>query len=536
MKTIDLLFKSAFYSTLFTVAIIETQAASLFGQECMQDTSFLISHDAAMPLSTCTGSKMDWFGEQTYYAEERESSLNQKKHIHLWKQVPQASTQSDPIYAFLAWEHLDIPFSGQIINGTRWNDRTMQAIRSASKMQDNPPQSNPNYNPKAQKAFEYHNVNPNQFEIMQMQATYAIIRMKSIQQLLNLSLHLPKDTRITQLNTIPKPFEDQSSENVTLPKPKFIPPLHALLFSDTLDVPQLRQDARILSGEDEAGQYIPSGALDDSLLSSPSTHWHSRHSATQEARLAGAWIRARLSHYLAPLDGRCIEWNYDDAFAPNIICTIPVAASKKEHQQEGIAILSAHYDSRGTFGSTRAPGADDDGSGTTMLLAVARHLGKHRIEFNREIRLVAFSGEEQGLVGSKNYAKHLREKKTLVHFQLQADMLGYRKAGEPLQVAFPDKLATQTATDYVIDLARLYVPELQIGYTPACCSDHQSFWEQGFTSTWVFERRGPIADPCYHDSCDLTDRKGYDFDQIQSITKLCLATVLDIGGGVEWPY
>ncbi|PWN36560.1 Zn-dependent exopeptidase [Meira miltonrushii] len=347
--------------------------------------------------------------------------------------------------------------------------------------------------------------------------------MNSLQDLLKFSMHLQRDTRIAQLTAIPK--TDSLTTNATLPKPTFNPPLHALLFSDTLDVPQLREDARILSGEDEAGQWIPSG-----------NHWHSRHSATQEARLAGAWIRARLARYLAPVDGRCIEWTYDDAYAPNIVCTIPVAGSKKKHEQEGVAILSAHYDSRGTFGSTRAPGADDDGSGTTMLLAVARHLGKHRIEFNREIRLVAFSGEEQGLVGSKNYAKHLRDKKTPVHFQLQADMLGYRKPGEPLQVAFPDKLATQAATDYVIDLARLYVPELQIGYTPACCSDHQSFWEQGFTSTWVFERRAPIADPCYHDSCDLTERKGYDFEQIQSITKLCLATVLDVGGGVDWPY
>ncbi|MCO5590227.1 hypothetical protein L7F22_044196 [Adiantum nelumboides] len=502
---------------LFSIAIYAIHAASFGSQACLQDVSFTITPVDTAPTPMCAGTKMEWFGEQTYYKEALP-----KKQIHIWKEQ---SSQNDQTYAFLAWERLYLPNSEQNINGTSWSERTIHAIDSASKTEQKVPQL-----ATAQKPFEHHN----KYEVMQMEATYAIIRMNSLQDLLILSLHLQRDTRITQLTAIPR--VDTLNVNVTLPKPKFNPPLHALLFSDTLDVPQLREDARILSGEDEAGQWIPSGSLDDSLLSSPSNHWHSRHSATQEARLAGAWIRARLSRYLAPLDGRCIEWNYDDSFAPNIVCTIPVANSKKKNEQEGVAILSAHYDSRGTFGSTRAPGADDDGSGTTMLLAVARHLGKHRIEFNREIRLVAFSGEEQGLVGSKNYAKHLREKNTPVHFQLQADMLGYRKPGEPLQVAFPDKLATQAATDYVIDLARLYVPELQIGYTPACCSDHQSFWEQGFTSTWVFERRGPIADPCYHDSCDLTDRKGYDFEQIQSITKLCLATLLDIGGGVDWPY
>lgn len=38
-------------------------------------------------------------------------------------------------------------------------------------------------------------------------------------------------------------------------------------------------------------------------------------------------------------------------------------------------IISAHYDSRGSFGRTRAPGGDDDGSGTTSLLAIARAIG-----------------------------------------------------------------------------------------------------------------------------------------------------------------
>lgn len=525
-----LLKQTAFVGLLFLT--INTVQAASFG--CLQSPqSFITTQDAAMPMPMCAGSKMDWFGEQTYYVEEKVENLAhafEKKRVHIWKeQITQNDheqvTKNDHIYAFLAWERLDLPFSGQNINGTSWNDRIMHAIDFSQKS------TTPNHD--AQKAFRPSS-STQKYEIVQMEPTYTIVRMNSLQDLLQLSLHLPRDTRIAQLTAIPQ--FDNIPQNTTLPKPKFNPPLHALLFSDTLSIPQLREDARILSGEDEAGQWIPSGLLDDSLLSSPSNHWHSRHSATQEARLAGAWIRARLSHYLAPVDGRCIEWNYDDGFAPNIVCTIPVTNAKKKHEKEGVAILSAHYDSRGTFGSTQAPGADDDGSGTTMLLAVARHLGKHQIEFNREIRLVAFSGEEQGLVGSKNYAKHLREKKTPVHFQLQADMLGYRKPGEPLQVAFPDKLATQAATDYVIDLARLYVPELQIGYTPACCSDHQSFFEQGFTSTWVFERRAPIADPCYHDSCDLTDRKGYDFEQIQSITKLCLATILDIGEGVDWPY
>ena len=66
----------------------------------------------------------------------------------------------------------------------------------------------------------------------------------------------------------------------------------------------------------------------------------------------------------------------------------------------------------------------------------------------------------------------------------------------------------------------------------------QSFRQMGFAATEVFERASPIADPMYHNSGrfihawsrsithasirlgDLSDRDGYDFDQIKSIAKI----------------
>ena len=68
----------------------------------------------------------------------------------------------------------------------------------------------------------------------------------------------------------------------------------------------------------------------------------------------------------------------------------------------------------------------------------------------------------------------------------------------------------------------------------------QIFHQVGFAATQVFERAGPIIDPMYHNSgtynclatsaearlsqlyCagDLSDREGYDFEQIKSIAKV----------------
>lgn len=67
-------------------------------------------------------------------------------------------------------------------------------------------------------------------------------------------------------------------------------------------------------------------------------------------------------------------------------------------------LISAHYDSRGSFGSVRAPGGNDDGSGTVGLLAIARTIKRLGIRFRSNVELVAFAGEEQGLFGSNYYA------------------------------------------------------------------------------------------------------------------------------------
>lgn len=52
----------------------------------------------------------------------------------------------------------------------------------------------------------------------------------------------------------------------------------------------------------------------------------------------------------------------------------------------------------------RAPGGDDDGSGTVSILSIARAISKRAIRFHSNVELVAFAGEEQGLLGSRAYA------------------------------------------------------------------------------------------------------------------------------------
>jgi hypothetical protein len=85
-------------------------------------------------------------------------------------------------------------------------------------------------------------------------------------------------------------------------------------------------------------------------------------------------------------------------------------ACKKPGSTNNTIIVSAHYDSRMediNNRTARAPGADDNASGVSALLEVARIL--YNVSLNHSIIFVMFSGEEQGKWGSTHYADYIDE-------------------------------------------------------------------------------------------------------------------------------
>ncbi|KAI0830097.1 Zn-dependent exopeptidase [Trametes gibbosa] len=323
---------------------------------------------------------------------------------------------------------------------------------------------------------------------------------------LTLDQHLPPFWKASPLPSTPVPFIPVPSKAVERVKDilsnlKFDPVVASLV--NNISVPQLREDVRYLTGE------------------SPSSEIVSRHSFSNGGLVAAEWLKDTFGS----LGASCELKPYLSGFAPNVICTFEASEDTTE-----TVLISAHYDSRGSFGSVRAPGGDDDGSGTTALLGIARTIARKGVQFRKNVQICAFSGEEQGLYGSRYYAQELREKGANLTLMVQADMLAYHAPGEPPQLGLPDRIGTPEVTQLVANLSAIYSPELKVGFTPACCSDHQSFHGQGFPATQVFERAGPIMDPMYHNSGDLSDRDNYDFEQIKSIAKVQFATLLHVAG------
>ena len=74
-------------------------------------------------------------------------------------------------------------------------------------------------------------------------------------------------------------------------------------------------------------------------------------------------------------------------------------------------IVSAHMDSFNTQspGSEFAPGANDDGSGTALVLEAARVFGSPDVRTDISIRFILWNNEETGLNGSRAYAASRRD-------------------------------------------------------------------------------------------------------------------------------
>jgi hypothetical protein len=153
-------------------------------------------------------------------------------------------------------------------------------------------------------------------------------------------------------------------------------------------------------------------------------------------------------------------------------------------------IIGAHYDhlGYGNFGSLGSKdqkgktihfGADDNGSGTTTIMELARRFGAKKDTEGRRLVFMAFSGEEKGLLGSEHYCRHplipLGDTAAMVNL----DMVGRLRADEKTK---KDKLTvygTGTAKTFdklIESLNEKY--QFQLKKVPGGMgpSDHASFY------------------------------------------------------------
>lgn len=94
-------------------------------------------------------------------------------------------------------------------------------------------------------------------------------------------------------------------------------------------------------------------------------------------------------------------------------------------EEDRVVLVGGHIDSlnlREDALSGRAPGANDDGSGTALALELARVMSKHK--WKHTLVFCAFSGEEQGLHGARALAKRAKAEGWKIEAVFNNDTVG----------------------------------------------------------------------------------------------------------------
>lgn len=127
-------------------------------------------------------------------------------------------------------------------------------------------------------------------------------------------------------------------------------------------------------------------------------------------------------------------------------------------------LIGAHYDHIGTIkpenGDYIANGANDNASGTTSVLEMARYFGTNKTN-KRTLIFALFSAEEKGLLGSKHLAQKLKEQDLNLY-----TMLNFEMTGVPLQGKDYFVYITGYDMSNLAEVSNKYAKENLVGFLP----------------------------------------------------------------------
>ncbi|MEC3881139.1 M28 family peptidase [Parapedobacter sp. 10938] len=206
--------------------------------------------------------------------------------------------------------------------------------------------------------------------------------------------------------------------------------------------------------------------------------------------------------------------------------------------KDEVLVLTAHYDHEGNQNGTIYFGADDNGSGTTGILELARAFSKAKAEGHgprRSILFMTVTAEEKGLLGSNYYSRHpvFPLENTVVN--LNTDMIGrvddkhLRGNHNYVHVIGSDKLSselkvinenanaeyTHMELDYMYDDPK---DPMRIYYR----SDQYNFAKHGIPVIFYFSG----LHPDYHTPADTVDK--INFEMLAKRVRLVFHTAWEI--------
>ena len=160
-------------------------------------------------------------------------------------------------------------------------------------------------------------------------------------------------------------------------------------------------------------------------------------------------------------------------------------------------VLSAHYDHLGGMGNNIFfPGANDNASGISMMLLLAKTIAANPLKYN--VVFIAFAGEEIGLKGSKFYVEHPLVNLSKTKLVLNLDMVGGAKEA----VTIVNGKKHHAISTLFLKYNEILGAGLNIKLRDVTCnSDHCPFEQSGCQSIFIYG-----TDPSYMHYHDINDK------------------------------
>lgn len=194
-----------------------------------------------------------------------------------------------------------------------------------------------------------------------------------------------------------------------------------------------------------------------------------------------------------PLD---IELDIENRLQPEFQASNICGLVKGTSKSDSILVITAHYDHLGGMGADiYFPGANDNASGISLLLTLARYYAHHPQPYS--IAFLCFAGEEDGLAGSKYFTEHPLLDLSKIRFLTNVDMVGTGQNG--ITVVNATVHRKEFALLQKINEEKKYLVKIN-PRGKAANSDHYFFTEKGVPAFFLYTQGGISA---YHDVNDV---------------------------------
>lgn len=209
---------------------------------------------------------------------------------------------------------------------------------------------------------------------------------------------------------------------------------------------------------------------------------------------------------------------------PSVIATI-------KGKTDDVIVIGGHADSiAGWWGreNARAPGADDNASGTATVTETLKVLAESGYVPEKTIKFMAYAAEEVGLLGSKEIAKSFKTKGINVIGVMQMDMTNHN--GSNTDITLITDFTNAEQNNFFGSLIDKYLPELTWGRDTCgyACSDHASWTAQGYPASIPFEAKKNDMNHNIHTANDTLEKMGGDASHALKFAKLALAFVIEL--------